>query len=553
MMNELSKRPQDELDAKPQKTKSAMPAERLEIPEGTETIPCGALRGRCELVSVSVPSSVREIGELAFADCERLESVTLREGLTAIGDSAFTGCGSLKTVVIPDSVREISGFAFKNSGLTEPALSASGEKLFYCPETAAGEEYTVPEGVRRIGSRAFFGLSRLKRIRLPKSLERIDGLAFVECGIESVTLPRGVEKLGTNAFFKCGALKSICFEDGFDPVRAAVLGQMTVGISFLMPVRCQPPRSDPYWSGREFRALAEKCAAGDREAMEQMAGFFEEKSKAAPEEFFYSGAANFWGLRAYENGSRVQKKRLEDYIKTAPGKRLPSACLNEAMQGTANGEALNALGFMFFDPGREYSLGGLDDNGVVEASSYDSEDGPDGDGFGRETFYDWWYLDGDLRPIPGVECLHGYSNIDRRIRDVQERFEEAYEAAARAVAQENLKRGLGFERENLLEEAFSHYKRAADSGSAAAMYAIGNLYLKNFRGVENARSGLMIPGNEPDTRSAFRWFMKAARAGSSEAMGDVGVMLLNGVGCEKNAEKGREWLEKAEAEHVFYH
>lgn len=563
MMNRLLKRLLDALNAMPLKTGSAaadsakpgtlteptMPVERLDIPEGTEEIPRGALKGRRELVSVSVPSSVRKIGEMAFADCERLESVTLSEGLTAIGDNAFSGCGRLRSVIIPDSVRVISGFAFKNSGVTEPVLNLSGDTLFYCP-AAVGEEFSVPKGVRRIGSRAFFELSDLKRIRFPKSLERIDKLAFVKCGIESVTLPKWFEKLEEGAFFKCGALKPICFEDGFDKVRAAILSQTAMGSSFLAPVWCPPPQSDPYWRGREFRALAERCAAGNREAMERMADFFEEKSKAAPEEPFYSCAANFWGFRAYENGSQIRKRRLEDYIKSAPGKRLPSAYLNETLHGTAKGETLNALGFMFFAPDREYTLAGLDDDGVVEASSYESEDGPNEDGFGRETYYDWWYLDGDLCPVPGVDCLHSYSNIDRRICDVRKRFEKAHDVASRAVVAENLRRGLDFERENLLEEAYSRYKMAADSGSAKAMYAIGNLYFySRFRGIPNIFAAPVMPGDDvpvqPDTLSAFRWFMKAARVGSVDAMGNVGVMLVNGVGCKRDDEKGREWLEKA--------
>lgn len=564
MIYELLKRLRDALNARPQKAgvsaavdsakpnppaEPTAPVEHLDIPEATEEIPQRAFKGRRELVSISVPASVRRIGEMAFADCERLERVTLCEGLTAIGDNAFSGCGRLRTVTIPDSVREISGFAFKSSGVTEPVLNVSGDTLFYCP-AAVGEEFSVPKGVRRIGSRAFFELADLKRIRFPKSLERIDKLAFEKCGIESVTLPKGFEKLEADAFFKCDALKPVCFEDGFDTVRAAMLRQRAKGFSFLMPVRCPPPQGDPYWRGREFRALAERCAIGNREGMEQMADFFEERSKAAPQEPFYSGAANFWGFRAYENGSQSRKRWLEDHIKRAPEERLPSAYLGETLRGTAKGEILNALGFMFFDPDREYCLAGLDDDGVVEASSYESEDGPNEDGFGRETYYDWWYLNGNLCLIPGAECPHSCSTIDRRICDVRKRFEKAHAAASRAVAAENLKRGLDFERENRLEEAYSRYRMAADSGSAEAMLAIGNLYFySKFRGVKNIFASHMMLEDDapvlPDTPSAFRWFLKAARAGNVNAMSNAGVMLVNGVGCKGDAEEGRQWLEKA--------
>lgn len=78
-------------------------------------------------------------------------------------------------------------------------------------------------------------------------------------------------------------------------------------------------------------------------------------------------------------------------------------------------QVLNALGFLLFDPDWEYTLAG-----------------PDEDGYGRETCYGRWYLDGNLCPVPGAECLHGYSNIDRRIREVKERFQKCHDTAAKA-------------------------------------------------------------------------------------------------------------------------
>ncbi len=410
-----------------------LPVEQLNIPNGTAKIPYGAMRGRGELISVYVPPSVKAIEGCAFADCAKLESVTLCEGLESVGDNAFNGCGSLGSVVIPDSVRDISGMAFINSGVSSPVLNTSGDTLIYCPAKAAGEEYTVPEGVRRIGSRAFFELTGLKKVNFPETLERIDALAFVGCGITSVTLPKSVKTLGERAFFKCSELGQISFAEGVDPVRAAVLGFRIRGSSFLAPVRCSPPRSDQYWQSRAFRDLAKKCAGGNAAILDRMADYFEEKSETFPSEPFYRGAANLWRYRAYEKGSEAQREWLENYVKTSPGKRLPSACLTEDLYGTFTGETLNALGFLFFSPDREYSLAGLDGDGVVEVSAYESEDGPDGDGFGMETYYDWWYLDGNLCPVPGSDLLHSYSNIDRRISDVKERFKKAHDAVATAA------------------------------------------------------------------------------------------------------------------------
>ncbi|MBQ2433073.1 MAG: hypothetical protein II266_01465, partial [Clostridia bacterium] len=98
--------------------------------------------------------------------------------------------------------------------------------------------------------------------------------------------------------------------------------------------------------------------------------------------------------------------------------------------GRADGKELNALGFMFFDEDREeYSLSGVDEDGVVEVSAWESEDGPDSDGFGREENYDWWYLNEFLIKPEGVDWVHGWSNNDKRCNEKM--FKEIHDQAAK--------------------------------------------------------------------------------------------------------------------------
>ena len=92
---------------------------------------------------------------------------------------------------------------------------------------------------------------------------------------------------------------------------------------------------------------------------------------------------------------------------------------------------MNALGFSFFEPGRWYTLEEMDEDGVVLASSYFDEDGPDSDGFGREEYYDWWFLDDRLNPVPGSPMIHSFSHIDRRINP--KLFQERHDTVAQAI------------------------------------------------------------------------------------------------------------------------
>ena len=72
------------------------------------------------LTSVSIPDSVTEIGNSAFASCSSLTNVSIPDSVTEIGYGAFRGCSGLTSVSIPDSVTEIGYNAFAScSSLTE--------------------------------------------------------------------------------------------------------------------------------------------------------------------------------------------------------------------------------------------------------------------------------------------------------------------------------------------------------------------------------------------------------------------------------------------------
>ena len=60
--------------------------------------------------SITLPSTLRSIGEWGMAGNKFLTSIELPDGLTTIGDFAFEGCVNVNNIVIPDSLQVANGF-----------------------------------------------------------------------------------------------------------------------------------------------------------------------------------------------------------------------------------------------------------------------------------------------------------------------------------------------------------------------------------------------------------------------------------------------------------
>lgn len=101
------------------------------VPDGVERIGTFAFLKNGHLRDVTLPGSLKEIGDMAFFDCGRLgtygydagsDTLTgtgfrLPEGLTKIGTDAFSKCGGIAPVIyIPSSVSEIGHHAFFSCG-----------------------------------------------------------------------------------------------------------------------------------------------------------------------------------------------------------------------------------------------------------------------------------------------------------------------------------------------------------------------------------------------------------------------------------------------------
>ena len=162
---------------------------------------------------ITIPNSVKDIGDFAFCNCTKLTSITIPNGVTSIGKDAFYNCTGLKSITIPNSVTSIGKDAFYNctglKSITIPnSVKSIGDYAFSnCPKLTS---ITIPNSVTSIGYGVFWDCTGLELITIPNSVKSIGDYAFCNCiGLESITIPNSVTSIGEHAFGGCRGLKKV--------------------------------------------------------------------------------------------------------------------------------------------------------------------------------------------------------------------------------------------------------------------------------------------------------------------------------------------------------
>ena len=219
------------------------------LPNTVTKIDNEALKGNDNIVSITIPGSVKDIGNNAFEGCTKLERVIFTNPEKTsknliIRLSAFQNCKKLTECEIPARAYQVVGNIFKGcTSLTEVKVNAANPYYFtqegvlfgpalvnYEPQYndayalqsyPAGREgaYTIPATVHgkeidQIWTSGFEGAAGLTGISIPSSIGRLGTAAFEGTGLTHVTIPDTVEQVDPAVFQNCTKLVSVKLPTG---------------------------------------------------------------------------------------------------------------------------------------------------------------------------------------------------------------------------------------------------------------------------------------------------------------------------------------------------
>lgn len=181
----------------------------LVLPEGLDSIGKEAFQKNF-ITEVTIPESVRAIGQSAFYYNQSLKSVTLNNSMETINRSLFNSCNKLAVVRGGRNVKIVDQSAFAGcdslrsiSDITPVTINSSA---FYNCRKLESLNFSR---IKSIGYESFYCCFGLKEADLT-TLTSIYGRSFIACtGLKKVTLGNDITTIKSDAFNGCDALEEV--------------------------------------------------------------------------------------------------------------------------------------------------------------------------------------------------------------------------------------------------------------------------------------------------------------------------------------------------------
>ena len=166
--------------------------------DGKETYLDFCLSNQFNIEYVKIPKTLSCICDNCFSFMANLVSVEIPENIQEIGDYAFSNCQSLENINIKSNTIEIiPQGCFENNRLLN--------------------HITLPDKIKRIKSKAFYGCEKISSILFSNNLEEIGYGAFCFCNqLSNIVIPKNINIIEKYAFYFCEKIKCIKFENQND-------------------------------------------------------------------------------------------------------------------------------------------------------------------------------------------------------------------------------------------------------------------------------------------------------------------------------------------------
>lgn len=169
------------------------------------------------LEEVEIPSTitsganayiVTSIAERAFwLNNEQVKSITIPSSIISIEDMALNGSTKLEKIIVKDGNT-------KYSSVDGVLFNQDKTKLIFYPEGKATSNYNIPNTVKVVGKSAFYRCRVVENVTIPNTVTKIEDFAFLFCeAIKEIEIPNSVTSIGVRAFSSCNALEKIVIPD----------------------------------------------------------------------------------------------------------------------------------------------------------------------------------------------------------------------------------------------------------------------------------------------------------------------------------------------------
>ncbi len=181
----------------------------LVLPEGLDSIGKEAFQHNY-ITEVTIPASVRGIGQAAFYDNQYLQSATLNNNMETIVRSLFNSCKKLAVVHGGKNVKNIFYRAFYGCdslrSIKDVVPVTIDREAFYNCQKLDSINFSR---IKSIGYESFYNCFGLKEADLT-TLTSINNRSFIACtGLKKVTLGNDITTIKYDAFYCCHALEEV--------------------------------------------------------------------------------------------------------------------------------------------------------------------------------------------------------------------------------------------------------------------------------------------------------------------------------------------------------